>query len=70
MDAYKERLVSRVEDDQLDKDDITVLDGSLLQREETELDSKIAELEQQLAAAKQKRARIVAVLNNLFPMRR
>ena len=70
MDAYKERLVSRVEDDQLDKNGITVLDGSLLQGEETELDSKIAELEQQLAAAKQKRARIVAVLNNLFPMRR
>jgi len=70
MDAYTERLVSRVEDDQLGRDDITVLDGTLLQREETELDSKIAELEQQLAAAKQKRARIVAVLNNLFPMRR
>ena len=44
MDAYKERLVSRVEDDQLDKNGITVLDGSLLQGEETELDSKIAEL--------------------------
>ena len=70
MDAYTERLVSRVEDDHLDKDDITVLDGTLLQREETEVDSEIAELEQQLAAAKQKRARIVAVLNNLFPMRR
>ena len=70
MNPYTERLVSRVEDDHLDKDDITVLDGTLLQREETEVDSEIAELEQQLAAAKQKRARIVAVLNNLFPMRR
>ena len=65
-----ERLVSRVEDDQLDKDDITVLDGSLLQGEETELDSKIAELEEQLAAAKQKKARVTAALQQVFPMRR
>jgi len=70
MDAYMERLVSRVEDDQLDKDDITVLDGSLLQGEETELDSKIAELEEQLAAAKQKKARVTAALQQVFPMRR
>jgi len=70
MDAYKERLVSRVEDDQLDKNGITVLDGSLLQGEETELDSKIAELEQQLAAARQKKARVAAALRQVFPMRR
>jgi len=70
MDAYKERLVSRVEDDQLDKDDITVLDGDLLQGEETELDSKIAELEQQLAAAHQKKERVAAALRQVFPMRK
>ena len=70
MDAYKERLVSRVEDDQLDKDDITVLDGALLQREETELDSEIAELEKQLAAARQKKERVTAALRQVFPMRK
>jgi len=70
MNPYTERLVSRVEDDHLDKDDITVLDGTLLQREETEVDSEIAELEQQLAAARQKKARVAAALRQVFPMRR
>jgi len=70
MDTYKERLVSRVEDDHLDKDGITVLDGDLLQREETEVDTEITELEQQLAAARQKKARVTAALRQVFPMRR
>ena len=70
MDPYKERLVSRVENDHLDKDGITVLDGSLLQGEETELDSEIAQLEQQLVAAKQKKVRVAAALRQVFPMRR
>ena len=70
MDAYTERLASRVESDELGRDDITVLDGALLQRAETEVDSEIAELEQQLAAARQKKARVTAALRQVFPMRR
>jgi len=70
MSPYTERLVSRVENDHLDKDGITVLDGSLLQGEETELDSEIAQLEQQLVAAKQKKVRVAAALRQVFPMRR
>jgi len=70
MDAYTERLASRVESDELGRDDITVLDGALLQRAETEVDSEIAELEQQLAAARQKKTRVAAALRQVFPMRR